>query len=118
MYGIGGAAIPEGPDLLLRRDGLDELAELPAEVAPATLHVLDERLRLVLGEDGNLADAGIHAVGQDEIDDAEFPAEGGGGLASVGGQILQTLTTTTGHDDRESTARQATHVASGRSSRG
>ena len=49
--GIGGAAVPVLADLLLRRHHLDELAELAAQIAPAALHVLDQRLRLVLRQD-------------------------------------------------------------------
>ena len=113
MHGIRGAAIPARADLLLRRDHLDELAELAAQVAPAVLHVLDERLRLVLREDRDLADAGVHAVRQHEIDDAELAAEGRRGLAAVRGEIAQPLAAPAGHDDRERAARQAAHVASG-----
>ena len=82
VHRIGGAAIPLLADLLLRRNHFHELAELAAQEAPAALHVLDQRLRLVLREDGNLADAGVHAVGQHEVDDAELAAEGRGGLGS------------------------------------
>ncbi len=67
-------------DLLLRRDDLDELAELAAQVVPAALHVLDEGMRLVLSEQADLADAGIDAVGQHEVDDAELAAERRRGL--------------------------------------
>ena len=62
IYGIGSALVPARSELLLRRDHLDKLAELTAQVAPAALHVQDERLRLVLCEDGDLANAGVHAV--------------------------------------------------------
>ena len=91
VHRIGGAAIPHLADLLLRGNDLDELAELAAQVAPAALDVLDQRLRLVLRQDRDLADAGVHAVGQHEIDDAEFAAEGGRGLAAMLGQRLQAL---------------------------
>ena len=78
MFWWTASAVPRyqtGAELLLRRDDFDELAELAAQVAPAALHVLDERLRLVLGEDRDLADAGVDAVRQHEIDDAELAAE-------------------------------------------
>ena len=39
------------------------------------MDVLDQRLRLVLREHRDLADAGVHAVRQHEIDDAELAAE-------------------------------------------
>ncbi len=112
------AAIPHGSQLLLRGNRLHEFAELAPQIAPAVLYVLDQRLRLVLREDGDLADAGIHAVGQHEVDDAELTAKGRGRFASVGREVLQALAASSGHDDGERAARQAAHVASGRSSRG
>ncbi len=51
------AAIPQLADLLLRRDDFDKFAELTAQVAQPLLDVLYQRLLLVLGEDGDLADA-------------------------------------------------------------
>ena len=113
VHGIGGAAIPRRADLLLRRHHLDELAELAAQIAPAVLHVLDQRLRLVLRENRDLADAGVHAVRQHEVDDAELAAEGRRRLAAMRGEIAQPLAAAAGHDDRERAARQAAHVASG-----
>src|SRR6185437_10559790 len=115
---IGGALVPHRTQLLLRRNDLDELAELAAQIAPAALHVLDERLRLVLSQDGDLADAGVDAVGKDEVDDAELAAEGSRGLCAVRGEILEALAAPAGHDDRERAAGQAADVASGGSSGG
>ena len=118
VHGIGGAAVPHRAELLLRRYDFDEFAELAAQVAPAVLHVLDERLRLVLGEDRDLADARVHAVRQHEVDDTELAAERGGGLAAVRGEIVQPLAAPAGHDDGERAARQAADVASGGSACG
>jgi hypothetical protein len=117
VNGVGRAAVPDRAFLLLRRDGLDELAELAAQVAPAPLHVRDQGLRLVLGEDGNLPDTGIDAVREHEIDDAELAPERRRGLAAMLGQILQPLAAPTGHDHGESAACQAAYVASGRGAR-
>src|SRR6185437_13642497 len=111
------AAVPDGTALLLGRDGLDELAELAAQVAPAALHMSDQRLRLVLRQDRDLADPGIDAVRQDEVDDAELAAERRRRLAAMLGKVFQALAATAGHDYRECAARQATHVASGRGAR-
>ena len=121
MFWYTASAVPRyqcGPDLLLRRNHLDELAELAAQVAPAALDVLDQRLRLVLRQDRDLADARVHAVRQHEIDDAELAAERRRGLAAMRGEVLETLAASAGHDDRQRAARQAADVASGRSSRG
>ena len=82
-HGVGGAAVPMRAGLLLGRDQLDEFPHFAAQIAPAALDVLDQGLRLVLGEHRDLADAGIDAIRQHEIDDAEFAAEGRGRLAAV-----------------------------------
>jgi hypothetical protein len=111
--GIRRAAIPHRTELLLRRHHLDEFAELAAQVTPAVLHVLYERLRLVLREDGDLADTGVHAVGEYEIDDAELAAERGRGLAAMRRQVPQPLAPAARHDDGQRAACQAAHVTSG-----
>jgi len=118
VHRIRRAAIPDGSQLLLRRHHLDELPELAAQIAPAVVHVLDQRLRLVLREDRDLADAGVHAVGEHEVDDAELAAEGGGGLGAVLGEIAQALAAAAGHDDREGPAGEAADVATGGSAGG
>src|SRR6185437_14278841 len=95
-----------------------EFAEFAPQIAPAVLYVLDQRLGFVLREDGDLADARIHTVGQHEIDDAELAAKGRGRFTSVGREVLQALAASSGHDDGECAARQAAHIASRRGSRG
>ena len=104
---IGRAPVPGLADLLLRRNDFDKLAELPAQVTPALLHVLDQRLLLVLREDGNLADAGVHAIGKHEIDNAKLAAEGCGGLAAIDGEALQAFAAAAGHHDRQGATGQA-----------
>jgi hypothetical protein len=111
--GIGGAAIPHLADLLLCGNHFDELAELAAQIAPAALDVLDQRLRLVLRKDRNLANAGVDAVREHEIDDAELAAKGRRGLAAMLGQRPQALAAAARHDHRERAAGQATDVATG-----
>ena len=108
---VGGAAIPEVADLLLRRDHLDELAELAAQVAPAALDVLDQRVRLVLRHDRDAADARVDAVRQHEVDDAELAAERRRRLAAMVGEMLEALAAPAGHDDGERMARDAADVA-------
>jgi hypothetical protein len=66
--------------LLLCRQDVDELVEAAVEEAPAALQVLDQALRLVLGGDADAADAGVNAIRQREIDDAELAAKGTAGL--------------------------------------
>ena len=110
---VGGAAIPMRADLLLRRNQLHEFAEFTAQIAPAALDVLNQRLCLVLGEHGDLPDAGIDAIRQDEVDDPEFAAEGSGRLAAVLGERFEAFAAPSRHDHRQRTARQTADIASG-----
>ncbi|MNG11849.1 hypothetical protein D3C84_954180 [compost metagenome] len=48
---------------------------------------------LVLGDHTHPANAGVDAVGEHEIDDAELAAEMDGGLGAIVGQLLQATTT-------------------------
>src|SRR6202035_1967541 len=86
--------------------------------ASAVPDVLDQRLRLVLRENGDLADPGVHAVRQHEFDEAELAAEGRRRFAAMRGQITQPLAAPASHDDGERAARQAAHITSGRSACG
>ena len=113
IHRIGSAAIPVGADLLLRRNQLHELAEFSAQIAPAALNVLDQRLGFVLGQYGNLANTGIDAIGQHEIDDAELPAEGCRRLAAVLSERFEALAAAAGHDHRQRPAGQTADIASG-----
>ena len=113
IHRIGGAAIPVGADLLLRRNQLDELAELAAQIAPAALDVLDQRLGLVLRQHRDLTDAGIDAIRQHEIDDAELAAERRRRFAAMLRESLEALAAPSRHDHRQGAARQSADVASG-----
>jgi hypothetical protein len=103
---IGGALVPVFADLLLGRQDVDELVEAAVEEAPAALQVLDQALRLVLGGDADAADAGVHAVRQREIDDAELAAEGHGRLGAPVGELHQAAAAAAGEYDGEGVARQ------------
>ena len=113
IHRVGGAAVPVRADLLLRRNQLDELAELAAQIAPAALDVLDQRLRLVLGQHRDLTNAGIDAIRQHEIDDAELAAERSRRLAAMLRERLEPFAAPSRHDHRQRTARQSADVASG-----
>ena len=56
----------------------------------------DQALRLVLGADANAADAGIDAVREREIDDAEFSAERHGGFGAPVGEVAEAFAAATG----------------------
>ena len=74
---------------LLRRHQVDELLHAAVEEAPAALDVADQAVRLVLRGDADAPNAGVHAVGQREIDDAELAAERNGRLGAPVGELLQ-----------------------------
>ena len=111
---IGGAAIPDFAELLLRRNDVDELAELAVQVPPAALHMLNQGVRLILSQDEDLADAGVHAVRQREVDDAVLAAERRGGLGSVVRHLHEPLTPTACHDDGHGAASELTDETSAR----
>ncbi len=116
MFWYSASAVPRyqsGPRALLRRDDLDELAELAAQVTPAALDVLDQRVRLVLREHRDLADAGVDAVRQREVDDAELAAERRRRLAAILGQVPEALAAAAGHDHGQRAPGQAAEVTTG-----
>ena len=80
--GVGRALVPVLADALLRRDDLDELAELLRHDAPALPDVPVERERFVLRGDEDAPEAGVEAVAEDEVDDAVRPAEVDGRLGA------------------------------------
>jgi len=108
---IRGALVPLGSEPLLRRNDLDELAEFAAQEAPALADVLDQRVRLVLRQHGDLPDTRVQAIREHEVDDLELAAEGRSRLATVFGQLLQALATAAGHDDCQRAAGEAAQVA-------
>ena len=112
-YRIGGAAIPVRADLLLSGYQFDEFTEFAAQIAPAPLNVLNQRLCFVLGQHRDLPYAGIHAIRQDEVDDLEFAAEGCRRFAAMLGERLQPFAAAARHDHRQSSARQSADIASG-----
>jgi hypothetical protein len=88
--GVGGAAVPVLlVDALLGGEEVDELAHLAAQEAPAALQVAQEAVRLVLGEHGDLAKAGVDGVRQGEVDDAELAAEVDGWLGAAVGERVR-----------------------------
>ena len=75
-HGVGGAAVPVGAfHALLRRPQIDELAEFAAQETPAALQVAQQRMRLVLRDDRDAADAGVQTIGQREVDDPVLAAK-------------------------------------------
>src|SRR5262249_50283599 len=90
-----------------------EFSQFAAQIAPAPLNVLNKRLRLVLREHGDLPDPGVHAIRENEIDDAKLAAERRRRLATMLGQRLEAFAAPTRHDHRQSAAGESADIASG-----
>ena len=98
---VRGAEIPVLADPFLRRQDLDELAELLRHDVPAHADVAVERQRLVLGGDVDVPQPGVDAVAQGEVDDAVRPSEIDRGFRPFFGQWIQTLSRPAGEQDDE-----------------
>jgi hypothetical protein len=99
--------------LLLGGNQFHELAEFAAQVAPAALNVLYERLSFVLSQDRDLPYPGIDAIREYEIDDPKFTAEWRSRFAAMLCERLEALAATSCHDHRQCAACQSADVASG-----
>ena len=98
--GVGGALVPGLGDALHGREDLDELAELAGDDgAPAFADVAVEGERLVLGEDVDVAQVGVDAVGEGEVDDAVLAGERDGRLGAVARQGEEPFAGTTGEQN-------------------
>ena len=91
---------------LLRRQQVHHFVELGAQKTPAALQMPQERMRFVLGDDANPPDAGVDAVGQREIDDAEFATEIHRRFGATVGELFQTRATSTGQHQGDGAAHQ------------
>jgi hypothetical protein len=83
-----------------------EFTECSRQEAPAAGQVSDETLCLVLREDGDAADAGIHAVREREVDVAEVAAEGKRRLAVPPGQLTEPRPIPSRQHQRQRVARE------------
>ena len=101
---VGRPLVPHLGDPLLRRDHLDVLAQLAAEELPALVDVPVQARRLVLRQHQHLAQVGVDAVRQREVDDPVQPAERDRRLGPVPGQWLQPRPPAPGQDDRQDVA--------------
>ena len=114
--GVGGAEVPVLPDALLRRQDLDELAELGIHDAPAHADVAVQALGLVLRHDEDLAQARVDAVREREVDDAIGSAERHRRLGPVAGQREEALPGAAGEEDgHDVTEQQDVHGTPGSS---
>jgi hypothetical protein len=97
---VGTPEVPVLADPLLRRNRSDVVAEQRRH-PPRRGDVLVEAVRLVLGEHDDLEVAGVHDVGEREVDEAVGATERNGRLGAVRGQRHQPLPLATGQDDRQ-----------------
>jgi glycogen phosphorylase len=99
---VGGAAVPAlFVEALLRRQQVDELVHLRAQEGPAALQVAQQAVALVLGDHADAPDAGVQAVRQREVDDAELAAEVHPGLGAPVGELLQAAAAPAGQHQRD-----------------
>ncbi len=92
--GIGGSLVPVLADALHGRQNFDELPKLAGDDLPGLADVAIEGERLVLGEDVDLAQSGVDAVGEGYVDDAVDAAEGDSGFGAVAGERIKPLACT------------------------
>ena len=96
--GVGGALVPGALVPLTHVGGEDMYAAVGPVQVPglAVAQVAVQLQGPVLGEDTYGVDAGIDAVGEREINDAVFAAEGDGGLCHVAGEGVETAALSSG----------------------
>jgi hypothetical protein len=90
--------VPARAEALLSRDRRDVVAEQRAH-PPGGGDVTVQTVALVLGQDGDVQDAGVDQVRQGEVDQPVEPGERDRGFGPVGGERSQPLALTTGEDD-------------------
>ena len=106
--GVGGALVPGLGDALHGGKNFDELAELIGDDrAPAFADVAIERERLVLGEDVDVAQVGVDAVGEGDVDDAVLAGERNGRLGAVAGEGEEPFAGATGEQNTERVSHRA-----------
>ena len=118
---VGRAAVPVFfVHPLLGGQQVHHFIEFGAQKAPAALQVAQQRVRLVLRDHADAANARVHAVGQREIDDAEFATEIHRRLGALVGELLQARAATAREHQGDGSAHQhvGLHVAVGVQGRG
>jgi len=86
-------------DSLLRRENLDELTELFRDNVPARPDVPVERQRLVLCRDVDMAEPGVDAVAECEIDDSVRAPEVHRRFGAIFRQGIEAFSHSTGEQD-------------------
>ena len=95
--GVGSAEIPVVIDPLLRREHVEELAEVAAEQPmPSQIQVAVEAPGLVLREHEQPPQTAVEAVREREIDDPVGATERHSGLRAVAGERVETCASAAG----------------------
>jgi hypothetical protein len=100
--GVRGPFVPVGVGAA--EVGLEQFDAAPAAVEvprAAYADVLHQRARPVLREDRDVEDAGVHAVGEREVDKAVAAAEGDRGLRAAPAKLGEPLPLAAGEDECE-----------------
>ena len=95
---VGRALVPVLADALLGGQGEDVLADFGVEDVPAAPDVAVQGVGFVLDQDDDVAQPGVDAVAEGEVDDPVFAAEGDGGLGAVRRQRVEALASPAGQD--------------------
>ncbi len=96
INGIGSPLVPGLRNTLHRRQDFDELAQLVGNHRPpAFANVAIQRERLVLGEDVDVAQVGVDAVGKSDVDNAVLTGERDGGLGAIASEREKSFTSST-----------------------
>ncbi len=109
--GVRAALVPVLASALLRRDHVDVLVDDVGQV-PAARDVAIERVGLVLSQDVDPVEPGVHQVRQHEVDDSISPAEGDRRLGAVQGQRSEAAALPTGeHHGHDIVGRHASSAS-------
>ena len=97
VHGVRRAPVPAFVVVaLLGGQQIDELVHLGFQESPAALQMPQQAVRLVLRNDADAPDAGVQAIRQRKINDAELAAEIDRWLGPAVGQVHQATATATG----------------------
>ena len=97
INGVGSALVPHrAGGALIGRQDVDAAIHAIQFPRLAVADIVVQLQRPVLGQHAHRVDAGVGTVGQGKINDAEFPAEGNGGLCHVAGQHIQAASLSAG----------------------
>src|SRR5262245_5619991 len=101
INGVGGALIPILTHAHLGRNGRDKVIAKEIRGAPYLFEMLQQRLRLELGQNINGKDAGVHKIGKHKVNNSVPASKRHSGLGSVCRQGIETLAPATREDNAQ-----------------